>query len=90
MTDRLSYNYLTRCNKQIIQAPDTNFIGCIYCKNMYVNDKELYYDEDETAYCHFCGTDTIVAWHLIPGDNGIEKLREWYKEGFGNDLSDND
>jgi hypothetical protein len=82
MSNRLSYNRFTLYNKQIIQAPDTEFIGCIYCKEKYRNDKELYYDDDNTAYCHYCGIDTIVAWHLIPSDNGLEKLREWYEEGF--------
>ena len=82
MTERLSYNPLTLQNKEVIEAPDTEFIGCIYCKRKYVNNKELYYDWCDTAYCHYCGIDAIVAWHLIPGDNGIEKLIEWYEEGF--------
>ena len=71
----LSYNYLTKCNKQIIQAPDTEYIGCIWCQNMHINDTQLHYDENDTAYCHYCGLDTVIAWHLIPGDNRIEKLK---------------
>ena len=78
----LSYNYLTKQNKQIIEAPDTEFIGCIWCQNMYINDTQLNYDENDTAYCNFCGIDTIIAWHLIPGDNKIQQLRMWYEEGF--------
>ena len=49
---------------------------------MYINDTQLHYDENDTAYCHYCGLDTVIAWHLIPGDNRIEKLIEWYNEGF--------
>ena len=85
MSNRLSYNRFTLNNKRIIQAPDTNFIGCIYCKKKYVNDTELDYDGDGTAYCNYCGIDTIVAWHLIEGDNRIEQLKIWYEEGFGNE-----
>jgi hypothetical protein len=63
-------------NKIILDRPDTEFVGCIFCKKKYLNRIEVFY------------LDTIVAWQLIPGNNDedkIQQLEDWYIEGFTHD-----
>ena len=82
--NRVSYMELCSNNKIIINRPDTEFVGCIFCKKKYLNRIEVFYLDTDAA-CKECHIDTIVAWQLIPGntdEDKIQQLEDWYIEGF--------
>ena len=81
----LSLSYMSLCsnNKSTIEKPDTNYIGCIYCKKKYENEINIF--DSNTAVCNKCHVDAVVPWQSIPGDNESHKhlqLRRWHNEGF--------
>jgi len=83
----LSYMRFCSNNKSIIEKPETEYIGCIFCKRKYRNTINIFYLNTDAA-CNQCYIDAVVPWQSIPGDNDSQKylqLQRWYNEGFNVD-----